>query len=146
MDIRARYKHRYPDPGRRVLRRADHKPDHGMTLEEQHRLRKTKERHKALAADCHARLTHLTRIKIAWAISQFPEECLLAAAATLHKKLARGSDAPHKEWKRMLAEKDLRKIKQTLLNQTKRLQELNSCHPFGHALQIYEKHHARRHR
>ena len=123
------------------------RPIRGIPLapEQETRLRKTKERLKALAAGCHARLTHITRTKIAWAIRRFPAECLEAAKATLHKKLAKGSDPSHKRWEEILQKNDPGEIRKTLLSQTKNRQELNSCHPFGHALQIYEDHHPRRH-
>jgi len=113
-----------------------------LNPEEHTRVEQTKRRLKSAAAACHARLTHLTRIKIAWAIRHFPEECIGLAKSTLRKKWRRG-DPLHKQWEKLL-EKEPKFITNVLLSETQSRQELNSCHPFGHALAIYENYHASR--
>jgi hypothetical protein len=105
------------------------------------RLHRTKLRHKQIALAVHQRATRQTRQKIAWAIVHHPGETLTSARETLRRQIQRCGQLPrYRAWDAIL-EASPESIAEQLLREDARVQQRNSCHPFGGALPIYEAHH-----
>lgn len=108
------------------------------------RLHQTKLRHKQIALAVHQRALRQTRQKIAWAIIHHPEETLSFARETLARQVQRCGNLPrYRAWQNILHTAP-ENIAAQLLREDLRVQQRNSCHPFGSALSIYEAHHSKR--
>lgn len=108
------------------------------------RLHQTKLRHKQIALAVQRRATRQTRQKIAWAIVHHPEETLAFARETLARQIQRCGRLPrYRAWLAILGATP-EHIAAQLLREDARVQQRNSCHPFGSALSIYETHHPKR--
>jgi hypothetical protein len=108
------------------------------------RIHQTKLRHKQIALAVHQRATRQARQKIAWAIVHHPREALAFARETLARQIQRWGQLPrYRAWDAILgASPEI--IAEQLLREDSRVQQRNSCHPFGSALSIYEAHHPKR--
>ena len=107
-------------------------------------LHETKLKHKRIALAVHQRATRQIRQKIAWAIVHCAEETLKWARQTLALKIQRCGNLPrYRAWARLLCGPPEIAAKK-LLREDARVQQRNSCHPFGNALSIYEAHHPKR--
>ena len=108
------------------------------------RIHRTKLKHKQIALAIHQRATRQTRHKIAWSILHHPEETLACAHETLARQVQRCGNLPrYRAWARILSTSPEAIAKQ-LLREDARVQQRNSCHPFGNALSIYEAHQPKR--
>ena len=108
------------------------------------RIHQTKLKHKQIALAVHQRATRQTRHKIAWAILNHPGETLACARETLARQIQRCGNLPrYRAWARILSASP-ETISKQLLREDARVQQRNSCHPFGNALAIYEAHQPKR--
>jgi hypothetical protein len=108
------------------------------------RIHQTKLKHKQIALAVHQRATRQTRHKIAWSILNHAEETLACARETLARQIKRCGKLPrYRAWAGILNTSPEAIVKQ-LLRQDARVQQRNSCHPFGNALTIYEAHQPKR--
>lgn len=108
------------------------------------RIHQTKLKHKQIALAIHQRATRQTRHKIAWSILNHTEETLAHARETLARQILRCGNLPrYRAWAGILKASPATIVKQ-LLREDARVQQRNSCHPFGNALHIYEAHHPKR--
>jgi len=104
-------------------------------------LHETKLKHKRIALAVHQRATRQTRQKIAWAVLHHSEETLATARETLARQIQRCGLLPrYRAWKKIL-QTSPEDIAKQLLREDSRVQQRNSCHPFGSALSIYVAHH-----
>lgn len=107
------------------------------------RLHRTKSKHKKIALTVHLRAQRQIRQKIAWSIVHYPETTLAAARETLDRQIRRCGKLPrYRAWEQILQTGPETVAKQ-LLREDARVQQRNSCHPFGNALSVYEAHHPR---
>jgi hypothetical protein len=105
------------------------------------RLHRTKLRHKQIAMAVHQRAIRQTRQKIAWAVLHHSEETLASARETLARQIHRCGLLPrYRAWQKIL-QTSPEDIAKQILREDSRVQQRNSCHPFGSALSIYEAHH-----
>jgi len=108
------------------------------------RIHQTKLKHKQIALAIHQRAIRQTRHKIAWSILNHTEETLACARETLLRQIQRCGKLPrYRAWARILSTPPEAIAKQ-LLREDARVQQRNSCHPFGNALTIYEAHQPKR--
>lgn len=115
-----------------------------VSTSQSERIHQTKLKHKQIASAVHKRATRQTRHKIAWSILNRPEESLTQTKETLARQIQRCGNIPrYRAWARILSTSPEAIAKQ-LLREDARVQQRNSCHPFGNALSIYEAHHALR--
>jgi hypothetical protein len=105
---------------------------------------RAKVKHKQIALAVHRRATRQTRRKIAWSILNRTEETLACARETLARQIQRCGNLPrYRAWATILnTSPDA--IAYELLREDARVQQRNSCHPFGNALSIYETHRPKR--
>lgn len=104
------------------------------------RIHQTKVKHKQIAVAVHQRAIRQTRQKIAWAVLNHTEETLAQARETLARQVRRCGNLPrYRAWARILST-SAETIAKELLREDARVQQRNSCHPFGNALAIYEAH------
>ncbi len=108
------------------------------------RLHRTKLKHKQIAVAVHKRATRQTRQKIAWAVLHHSQETLALARETLARQIQRCGLLPrYRAWQKIL-QTSPEDIAKQILREDSRVQQRNSCHPFGSALSIYEAHHPKR--
>jgi len=111
---------------------------------ESERIHRAKLKHKQIALAVHQRATRQIRQKIAWAILNRPEETLACARETLSRQIQRCGKLPrYRAWGAIL-DATPETIVRELLRQESRVQQRNSCHPFGNAVAIYEAHRPKR--
>ncbi len=104
------------------------------------RIHQTKVKHKQIAVAVHQRAIRQTRQKIAWAVLNHTEETFAQARETLARQVRRCGNLPrYRAWARILST-PAEPIAKELLREDARVQQRNSCHPFGNALAIYEAH------
>ena len=107
-------------------------------------IHRTKLKHKQIALAVHQRATQQTRHKIAWSILNHTAETLACARETLALQVQRRGNIPrYRAWANILNASPETIVKQ-LLRKDARVQQRNSCHPFGNALTIYDAHQPRR--
>ena len=108
------------------------------TPSQSERIDQTKLKHKKIASAIQQRATRKTRHKIAWCILNHTVETLACARETLERQIQRCGNLPqYRAWAAILDDPPETIAKQ-LLRPDARVQQRNSCHPFGNALTIYE--------
>ena len=107
------------------------------------RIYRTKLKHKEIALAVHKRAQRQIRQKIGWSIVHHPQQTLEMARQTLARQIQRCGRLPrYRAWEKILSLAP-ETIARQLLREDARVQQRNSCHPFGNALSVYEAHHPR---